>query len=214
MDGAAEKNTTGEQKEKVRKLKENGREVSGDGGASGEKKARKRREDENMEEMKEEESKSFECVISPLGGSNWQAQDEVYKSGLVQTHRETDRKKSQEERDETSDGDQSLTHRGMDSTRSLKVCCGIWHHDVSSRSFKSYVFWVKCRKSDSSKWRRLSDGVDPSVLPGDWTCKNNTDTAFSSCSAPEEKSSMPEEEMFFYSLVPGSLVWARQSGYT
>ncbi|KAK3519268.1 hypothetical protein QTP70_023136, partial [Hemibagrus guttatus] len=112
-----------------------------------------------------------------------QAQDEVYKSGLVQTHRETDRKKSQEERDETSDGDQ-------------------------------YVFWVKCRKSDSSKWRRLSDGVDPSVLPGDWTCKNNTDTAFSSCSAPEEKSSMPEEEMFFYSLVPGSLVWARQSGYT
>ena len=25
----------------------------------------------------------------------------------------------------------------MDSIRSLKVCCGIWHHDVSSRSFKS-----------------------------------------------------------------------------
>ncbi|KAK3546987.1 hypothetical protein QTP86_007916 [Hemibagrus guttatus] len=32
----------------------------------------------------------------------------------------------------------SLTHRGMDSTRSLKVCCGIWHQDVSSISFESY----------------------------------------------------------------------------
>ncbi|KAK3519521.1 hypothetical protein QTP70_033502 [Hemibagrus guttatus] len=31
-----------------------------------------------------------------------------------------------------------LTRRGMDSTRSLKVCCGIWHQDVSSRSFKPY----------------------------------------------------------------------------
>ncbi|KAK3531622.1 hypothetical protein QTP70_025813 [Hemibagrus guttatus] len=33
----------------------------------------------------------------------------------------------------------ALTHRGMDFTRSLKVCCGIWHQDVSSRSFKSCV---------------------------------------------------------------------------
>ncbi|KAK3559841.1 hypothetical protein QTP86_021433 [Hemibagrus guttatus] len=31
----------------------------------------------------------------------------------------------------------ALTPCGMDSTRSLKVCCGIWHQDVSSRSFKS-----------------------------------------------------------------------------
>ncbi|KAK3533222.1 hypothetical protein QTP70_013675 [Hemibagrus guttatus] len=31
----------------------------------------------------------------------------------------------------------ALTRRGMGSTRSLKVCCGIWYQDVSSRSFKS-----------------------------------------------------------------------------
>ncbi len=31
----------------------------------------------------------------------------------------------------------SLTHWGTDSTRPLKVCCGIWHQNVSSRSFKS-----------------------------------------------------------------------------
>ncbi|MBN3309305.1 HARB1 nuclease, partial [Amia calva] len=31
----------------------------------------------------------------------------------------------------------ALTRGGMDSTRPLTVCCGIWHQDVSSRSFKS-----------------------------------------------------------------------------
>ena len=31
----------------------------------------------------------------------------------------------------------ALTCRGMDSTRPLKVCCGIWHQAVSSTSFKS-----------------------------------------------------------------------------
>ncbi|KAK3569395.1 hypothetical protein QTP86_027811 [Hemibagrus guttatus] len=34
---------------------------------------------------------------------------------------------------------QALTHQGMDPTISLNVCCGIWHQDVSSRSFKSYL---------------------------------------------------------------------------
>ncbi|KAK3575593.1 hypothetical protein QTP86_031138 [Hemibagrus guttatus] len=38
----------------------------------------------------------------------------------------------------------ALTPRGMDSTRSLKVCCGIWHQDVSSRSFKSCKMRVVC----------------------------------------------------------------------
>ncbi|KAJ8400299.1 hypothetical protein AAFF_G00396820 [Aldrovandia affinis] len=28
----------------------------------------------------------------------------------------------------------ALTHQGMDSTRPLKVSCGIWHQDISSRS--------------------------------------------------------------------------------
>ena len=33
------------------------------------------------------------------------------------------------------------THRGTESTRPLKMCCGIWHQDVSSRSFKSCKLW-------------------------------------------------------------------------
>ena len=31
----------------------------------------------------------------------------------------------------------ALTHQGMDSSRPLEVCFGIWHQDVSSRFFKS-----------------------------------------------------------------------------
>ncbi|MCJ8742356.1 hypothetical protein PDJAM_G00081160 [Pangasius djambal] len=31
----------------------------------------------------------------------------------------------------------SLTRQGMDSTTPLKVCCGIWHQAINSRSFKS-----------------------------------------------------------------------------
>ncbi|KAK3541028.1 hypothetical protein QTP86_012364 [Hemibagrus guttatus] len=38
-----------------------------------------------------------------------------------------------------SDASPALTHQDMDSTRSLKVCCGIWHQDVSSKSFKFYT---------------------------------------------------------------------------
>ncbi|KAG7323503.1 hypothetical protein KOW79_013205 [Hemibagrus wyckioides] len=175
MEGATEKNSKREQKKKVRKLKrsekEKGRDVSGAGGASGEEKARKRREDENIVEMKEspiikksrgeKDSKqnlflsvSYSPSVDLIGGDknikqgkHRQVRDEVYKSSLVQTHTETDRKKSQEERDQRDEAS--------------------YGHQYAS---------------------------------------------FSSCSAPEETSNVPEEEMFFYRLVPGSLVWARQSG--
>ncbi|KAI5609285.1 MORC family CW-type zinc finger protein 3 [Silurus asotus] len=103
----------------------------------------------------------------------------------VSIHEDTDRKQIREERDQKDE----------------------------SSDAAPYVVWVQCSKPECGKWRRLSDGVDPSVLPDDWTCQSNTDPALKSCSDPEEKSSVPEEEMFFCSLVPGSLVWARQSGY-
>lgn len=35
----------------------------------------------------------------------------------------------------------ALTSWGMDSTRPLKLYCGIWHQDISSKSFKSYKMW-------------------------------------------------------------------------
>ncbi|KAK3510433.1 hypothetical protein QTP70_005942 [Hemibagrus guttatus] len=50
----------------------------------------------------------------------------------------------------------ALTRRGMDSTRSLKVCCGIWHQDVSSRSFKSSL---TRRGMDSTRYLKVCCGI-------------------------------------------------------
>ncbi|KAL2079392.1 hypothetical protein ACEWY4_025136 [Coilia grayii] len=72
----------------------------------------------------------------------------------------------------------------------------------------------KCSRAGCKKWRRLQDNVDPSFLPKTWTCSQNTDSARSSCDAPEESCPECKEEEFYYcSLVPGSLVWAQQAGY-
>ncbi|XP_047663176.1 zinc finger CW-type PWWP domain protein 1-like isoform X10 [Tachysurus fulvidraco] len=63
------------------------------------------------------------------------------------------------------------------------------------------------RETDRKKCQEEKDQRDE-------TSDGDQHSTFSSCSAPEEKSSAPEEETFFYSLVPGSLVWAQQSGYS
>ncbi|XP_041925371.1 zinc finger CW-type PWWP domain protein 1-like isoform X2 [Alosa sapidissima] len=77
-----------------------------------------------------------------------------------------------------------------------------------------YDSWVQCSRVECKKWRRLQDYTDPSTLPKNWTCRENTDLARSSCDAPEESWSVSKEEEFYYcSLVPGSLVWAQQTGY-
>ncbi|XP_062373047.1 zinc finger CW-type PWWP domain protein 1-like isoform X2 [Sardina pilchardus] len=77
-----------------------------------------------------------------------------------------------------------------------------------------YDSWVQCSRKECRKWRRLQDDTDPSTLPKNWTCRENTDLACSSCDAPEESWSVSKEEEFYYcSLVPGSLVWAQQTGY-
>ncbi|XP_076842375.1 uncharacterized protein LOC143486810 isoform X2 [Brachyhypopomus gauderio] len=81
------------------------------------------------------------------------------------------------------------------------------------RNDQQYVLWVQCSRADCGKWRRLNEDVDPSVLPDDWICEQNSDPVFSSCLAPEETFSGDDEENTFYNLVPGSLVWAHQSGY-
>ena len=39
------------------------------------------------------------------------------------------------------------------------------------------VVWVQCSRADCGKWRKLSEDVDPSVLPDDWICENNPGTA-------------------------------------
>ncbi|KAK3541577.1 hypothetical protein QTP86_032709, partial [Hemibagrus guttatus] len=61
---------------------------------------------------------------------------------------------SREEESPISLKELALTHQGMDSTRSLKVCCGIWHQDVSSRSIKS---WKECKNRLDDNLSKIDD---------------------------------------------------------
>lgn len=54
------------------------------------------------------------------------------------------------------------THRGMDSMRALKVCCGVRSSDVSSRSFKSFTLQGGASMDQtcfSSKSHRFSSDI-------------------------------------------------------
>ncbi|XP_048689582.1 zinc finger CW-type PWWP domain protein 1 isoform X2 [Caretta caretta] len=75
------------------------------------------------------------------------------------------------------------------------------------------VAWVQCSYPSCEKWRRLSSDIDPSVLPEDWTCSQNTDLEYNSCDVPEETWSGSENEVVYASYVPGSIIWAKQFGY-
>ncbi|KAM9444978.1 uncharacterized protein Hap1MRO34_023976 isoform 2-T2 [Clarias gariepinus] len=198
-------------KPKKRRMKEKGVGVSSDGGRPGEKRGRTGSGDEDRQDVRESQgvkesrgqgsrknvrvwSVSYSSTVDQPGGdktirqeTHRQMRDEVDECSQAQTltHTDTDRKQGRDERDQA---------------------------DGSSEA-DQYVSWVQCSKPECAKWRQLRDGVDPSALPDDWTCSNNTDPALRSCSAQEEKFSVDNKEIFFYSLVPGSLVWARQSGY-
>ncbi|KAB5546764.1 hypothetical protein PHYPO_G00075700 [Pangasianodon hypophthalmus] len=136
MEGATEKSRTGEQKDGERK-KEKGRDVSGDG----EKRGRTGSGDENGQDVEEsrvikksrghEDGKnvrvwtvSYSSTVDLVGadknikpGTHRRERDEMEKCGPVQTlsaHRETDRKKSREardQRDESSDAEQCKRHQ-------------------------------------------------------------------------------------------------------
>ncbi|XP_074926477.1 zinc finger CW-type PWWP domain protein 1 isoform X2 [Chelonoidis abingdonii] len=80
-------------------------------------------------------------------------------------------------------------------------------------TFNQCVAWVQCSYPSCEKWRRLSSDTDPSVLPEDWTCSQNTDLQYKSCDVPEETWSGSENEVVYATYVPGSIIWAKQFGY-
>ncbi|XP_013929882.1 PREDICTED: zinc finger CW-type PWWP domain protein 1 [Thamnophis sirtalis] len=73
--------------------------------------------------------------------------------------------------------------------------------------------WVQCSYPSCEKWRRLSSDVDPSALPEDWSCSQNPDLQYNSCSVPEETWSGAEDEVVYAVYFPGTIVWAKQYGY-
>ncbi|XP_058037942.1 zinc finger CW-type PWWP domain protein 1 isoform X4 [Ahaetulla prasina] len=85
--------------------------------------------------------------------------------------------------------------------------------DGGSGSGRCCTAWVQCSYPSCEKWRRLSSDVDPSALPEDWSCSQNPDLQYNSCSVPEETWSGSEDEVVYAIYFPGSIVWAKQYGY-
>ncbi|XP_051851982.1 zinc finger CW-type PWWP domain protein 1 isoform X1 [Antechinus flavipes] len=80
-------------------------------------------------------------------------------------------------------------------------------------NFSQCIAWVQCSFPSCAKWRRLLGNTDPSVLPDDWSCSQNTDLQFNHCDIPEESWSGCETDVVYASYIPGSIIWAKQYGY-
>ncbi|XP_062036863.1 zinc finger CW-type PWWP domain protein 1 isoform X7 [Lepus europaeus] len=78
---------------------------------------------------------------------------------------------------------------------------------------RQYLVWVQCSSSNCEKWRRLHGNIDPSVLPDNWSCDQNTDSKYNSCDIPEETWTGCESEVAYATYIPGSIIWAKQYGY-
>ncbi|XP_023374351.1 zinc finger CW-type PWWP domain protein 1, partial [Otolemur garnettii] len=79
--------------------------------------------------------------------------------------------------------------------------------------FGQCLIWVQCSSPNCEKWRRLHGNIDPSVLPENWSCDQNTDLEFNRCDIPEETWTGCESDVAYASYVPGSIIWAKQYGY-
>ncbi|KAM7149320.1 zinc finger CW-type PWWP domain protein 1 isoform 7-T17 [Molossus nigricans] len=79
--------------------------------------------------------------------------------------------------------------------------------------FGQCLVWVQCSFPNCEKWRRLRGNIDPSVLPDDWSCDQNTDLEYNRCDIPEETWIGHESDVAYASYIPGSIIWAKQYGY-
>uniref|UniRef100_A0A8C8YK24 Zinc finger CW-type and PWWP domain containing 1 n=1 Tax=Prolemur simus TaxID=1328070 RepID=A0A8C8YK24_PROSS len=79
--------------------------------------------------------------------------------------------------------------------------------------FGQCLIWVQCSSTNCEKWRRLRGNIDPSVLPDNWSCDQNTDLQYNSCDIPEETWTGHESDIAYASYIPGSIIWAKQYGY-
>ncbi|XP_042123844.1 zinc finger CW-type PWWP domain protein 1 isoform X2 [Peromyscus maniculatus bairdii] len=79
--------------------------------------------------------------------------------------------------------------------------------------FGQCLIWVQCSSPKCEKWRQLRGGIDPSVLPDNWSCDQNPDLNYNRCDIPEETWTGCESDVAYASYVPGSIIWAKQYGY-
>ncbi|XP_058299471.1 zinc finger CW-type PWWP domain protein 1 isoform X13 [Hylobates moloch] len=86
---------------------------------------------------------------------------------------------------------------------------------ISTREMRGQcLVWVQCSFPNCGKWRRLCGNIDPSVLPDNWSCDQNTaDVQYNRCDIPEETWTGLESDVAYASYIPGSIIWAKQYGY-
>ncbi|XP_066527599.1 zinc finger CW-type PWWP domain protein 1-like isoform X2 [Hoplias malabaricus] len=145
---------------------------------------------------------------SPFLTDNDKDMQSKVKSLKASVDQKTHRDEQEGEREETVPEKESVDER---KNRSVCREKDEEEKEESISDQDEYVVWVQCSRADCSKWRRLSEDVDPSALPDNWTCENNPDPEHCRCSAPEQQSSSDEKQTYFCSLVPGSLVWVKQN---
>ncbi|KAK3528768.1 hypothetical protein QTP70_011181 [Hemibagrus guttatus] len=89
----------------------------------------------------------------------------------------------------------ALTRREMDSTRSLKVCCGIWHQDASSRSFKSYPHSVH---SDNAACRPKKPNLKST---GDHVAQDSPYVSLRGTASPDSKAQRNEKAHYLLKAI-------------
>ncbi|XP_069745060.1 MORC family CW-type zinc finger protein 3-like isoform X3 [Narcine bancroftii] len=68
--------------------------------------------------------------------------------------------------------------------------CILLNHPLEDSQKRPDQVWVQC--DSCLKWRKLSDDIDPDMLPEKWFCSMNQDPNHKSCSVPEEPEEGPE----------------------
>ena len=73
--------------------------------------------------------------------------------------------------------------------------------------------WAKCTNTACGKWRHLAL-KDPAEVREFFECRDNPDSRYSSCEAPEQLwSTQVEDRMVETRFTVGSLVWAKMAGW-
>ncbi|KAH9496899.1 Zinc finger CW-type PWWP domain protein 1 [Bulinus truncatus] len=84
----------------------------------------------------------------------------------------------------------------------------------------SSIVWVQCDNHNCLKWRKLRKDLAKEITEVKWTCDMNEDPYFKSCDVPEEDTYSYDRlakkaklDLIKSDLEPGTLVWAKVSGY-
>ncbi|XP_031441394.1 zinc finger CW-type PWWP domain protein 1 [Clupea harengus] len=166
-----------------------------------------------------EDARAILCEVELLQASIDQGTNKVREESEEEGSRDSCEEREQEEHEIYEDGREEMqrSYKERKETGAKGGSCRKRRREEEEdddSETDEYDSWVQCSRAECKKWRRLQDDTDPSTLPNNWTCRENTDSACNSCDVPEDSWSVSKEEEFYYcSLVPGSLVWAQQTGY-